>query len=209
MNGRGMPIEHLRDLEVLEAVARGDQLTQRGLAAHLGVALGLTNLYVKRLVRKGFIKCVNVQSNRLLYLITPRGIAQKSRLTYEYMQYSLHLYRQIRRHLRIVLEPLGQSGQTVAIYGSGEAAELAYLALRDAGLEPATIFDGGSAGRFLGMNVRDVREQDQVAYDLMIVATLDPPGALVRQLVAAGIAPEKLITLRPIDRPRVRAGNDT
>jgi DNA-binding MarR family transcriptional regulator len=203
-----MPIEQLRDLEVLEAVARGERLTQRGLAAHLGIALGLTNLYVKRLVRKGFIKCVNVQSNRLLYLITPRGIAEKSRLTYEYMQYSLHLYRQIRQHLRSVLEPLGRAGQRVAIYGSGEAAELAYLALRDAGLEPATVFDGTGAGHFLGMTVRDVREQNHVAYDLMIVATLDPPAALVSQLVAGGIPPEKLITLRPIDGPRARAWAD-
>lgn len=201
-----MSVERLRDLEVLEAVTRDNQITQRGLAAQMGMALGLTNLYVKRLVRKGFIKCVNVQSNRLRYLITPRGIAEKTRLTYEYIEYSLNLYGQVRRHLRGVLGPLALRGQRVAIYGSGEAAELAYLALRDAGLEPATIFDGRGAGQFLGMTVRDVREQNQVAYDLMIVATLDPPGTLVRELIASGIPPERLITLRPIDRPRARAG---
>lgn len=201
-----MPTEHLRDLEVLEAVARDQQLTQRGLAAHLGIALGLTNLYIKRLVRKGFIKCVSIPSNRLLYLITPRGIAEKTRLTYEYMQYSLHLYRQIRTHLRTVLEPLARSGQRVAIYGSGEAAELAYLALRDVGLEPATVFAGNGGASFLGMAVRDLRERDQVAYDVIIVATLDPPDPVVRELMAAGIGPEQLITLQPMDGTRPSAG---
>src|SRR5262245_24628956 len=102
-NGRGIPVEELRDLEVLEAVAEDQLITQRGLAARLGIALGLTNLYMRRLVRKGLIKCVNVQSNRLRYLITPRGIAEKSRLTFEYMEYSLFLYRQVRGHLRDAL----------------------------------------------------------------------------------------------------------
>ena len=62
---------------------------------------GLTNIYLKRLVRKGYIKCVNVQSNRITYLITPRGIAEKARLTYEFMDYSLHLYGEVRQHLRV------------------------------------------------------------------------------------------------------------
>lgn len=193
-----MTVEDIRDLEVLEAVSRDEQITQRGLAVKLGIALGLTNLYVKRLVRKGFIKCVSVQSNRLLYFVTPRGIAQKTRLTYEYMEYSLHLYRQVRSHLRLVLEPLAQSGKRIAIYGAGEAAELAFISLREAGLEPAAIFDGDSRGRFLGMAVQDVREQDQIAYDLLIVATLEPPGPLVAQLIKAGVQPEKLIMLRPL-----------
>ena len=196
-NRPAMAVEDLRDLEVLEAVTQDREITQRGLAAKLGIALGLTNLYVKRLVRKGFIKAVNVQSNRLLYLITARGIAEKSRLTYDYMEYSLYLYRQVRIHLRSVLEPLSHSGKRVAIYGAGEAAELAYLSLREAGLEPAAIFDGNASGQFLGTEVRDIREQDRVAYDLLIVATLEPPGTLVAQLIGAGVAAEKLITLRP------------
>ena len=55
-------------------------------------------------MRKGYIKCVNVQPNRISYLITPRGIAEKARLTYEFMDYSLHLYREVRQHLREVLQ---------------------------------------------------------------------------------------------------------
>ena len=82
-----------RELKVLEAIADDERLTQRGLATRLGIALGLTNLYLKRLVRKGYVKCVNVHSNRVLYLITPKGIVEKTRLTYEFMEYSLQVYR--------------------------------------------------------------------------------------------------------------------
>src|SRR5581483_7003652 len=68
-----MDIEAERDLRLLEAVEQNSRITQRGLATKLGIALGLTNIYLKRLARKGYIKCVNVQSNRLTYLITPRA----------------------------------------------------------------------------------------------------------------------------------------
>ena len=61
-----MKVEELRELAVLEAIENDARLTQRSLASTLGIALGLTNLYLKRLVRKGYIKCVNVRSNRLL-----------------------------------------------------------------------------------------------------------------------------------------------
>src|SRR6266481_4209551 len=132
-----MDVEARRDLKLLEAVEQDSRVTQRGLATKLGIALGLTNIYLKRLIRKGYIKCINVQSNRLLYLITPQGIAEKTRLTYEFMDYSLHLYREVRQHLSHVLRPCKEDGtERIAVYGTGEAAELAYLSLREQGLEP-------------------------------------------------------------------------
>ena len=126
-----MDIEARRHLRLLEAVEEDSRVTQRGLAVKLGIALGLTNIYLKRLVRKGYIKCVNVQSNRLSYLITPRGIAEKVRLTYEFMDYSLHLYSEVRQHLRGMLHECAASGSRIAIYGRGEAAEIAYLSLKE------------------------------------------------------------------------------
>jgi DNA-binding MarR family transcriptional regulator len=192
-----MDLEAHRNLQALEAIAEDDRITQRTLSTKLGIALGLTNIYLKRLVRKGYVKCVNVQSNRLRYLLTPTGIAEKTRLTYEFMAYSLVLYRRVREHLRIVLAPLAGSGKRVAIYGAGEAAELAYISLREAGFQPAAIFGDDAPGRFLGEAIRDIREQGDVPFDLLIVATLEPPAALVSQLIAAGVTAEKLITLQP------------
>lgn len=193
-----MDVEARRELTVLDAVARDQTITQRSLAAKLGIALGLTNIYLKRLIRKGYIKCINVQSNRLLYLITPQGIAEKSRLTYEFMDYSLHLYREVRQHLSEVLRPCKDDGaQRIAVFGTGEAAELAYLSLKEQGLEPVAIFATGAGGTFLGMPIRGLDECNEVAFDRLIVATLDKPDALVAQLARAGIPQRKLLTLKP------------
>ena len=209
-----MDIEAHRDLKLLEAVEENSRVTQRSLATKLGIALGLTNVYLKRLVRKGYIKCVNVQSNRITYLITPRGIAEKARLTYEFMDYSLHLYGEVRQHLRVVLQECAAAGRRVGICGRGEAAELAYLSLREFGLEPVAIFDEDHGHEFLGMPVRPIAEHDQVAFDLMIVATLERSGNQVAALIRCGVPKHKLFPLRQASPTRrtpspelVRSGN--
>ena len=190
-----MDVESHRDLRLLEAVEENSRVTQRGLATRVGIALGLTNIYLKRLTRKGYIKCVNVQPNRITYLITPRGVAEKMRLTYQFMDYSLHLYRDVRQHLRGVLKERARADRGIAIFGRGEAAEIAYLSLKEFGMEPLAIFDH-EAGDFLGMPVRPIAEHAQVPYDLLVVASLDPSEDAVKELLGFGIAPEKLLPLR-------------
>src|SRR5215470_4710514 len=187
-----MDIEAHRDLKLLEAVEEDSRITQRSLANRLGIALGLTNIYLKRLVRKGYIKCVNVQSNRISYLITPRGIAEKARLTYEFMDYSLHLYGEVRQHLRSVLQECAAADRRVAIYGRGEAAELAYLSLKEFGLDPVAVFDSEGGREFLGMPVRPIADHEQFAFDLLIIARLDRDGDAVGTLIRDGIPVEKL-----------------
>ena len=212
-----MDLEAHRDLKLLEAVEQNAHVTQRGLASRLGIALGLANIYVKRLMRKGYIKCVNVQPNRISYLITPRGIAEKARLTYEFMDYSLHLYREVRQHLRDVLQECAEAERRVAIFGRGEAAELAYLSLKESGLEPVAIFDEQGGDMFLGMPVLPIAQHVDVAYDLMIVASLDKSPHPLATLAREGVPMDKLFPLRrePVPQPRrsrpaaerVRAGN--
>jgi DNA-binding MarR family transcriptional regulator len=190
--------ESRHELNLLEAVEQNGRVTQRGLAAKLGIALGLTNIYVKRLVRKGYIKCVNIQSNRVSYLITPKGIAEKARLTYEFMEYSLQIYRRARSHLRSLLEPYAAgSSARIAIYGTGEAAELAYLCLRELGLEPAVVFDDARGGNFFGIPVVDIRTHSSSDYDHLIIGTMEDPHAMASRLIACGVPASKLLALRP------------
>jgi DNA-binding MarR family transcriptional regulator len=185
-----------RALKVLEAVAENSRLTQRGLASRLGIAVGLTNLYLKRLAHKGYIKFVNVRPNRILYLLTPKGIAEKTRLTYEFMECSLVLYRQVRTHMSTIVLPCVRRAGSLALYGTGEAAELAYLCLRENGLELNAVFDD-ERGRFLGMPVHAIRDHAAIPFDVLIVARLEQPDEMVAELVRLGIPKERLVTLRP------------
>jgi DNA-binding MarR family transcriptional regulator len=191
-----------RDLEILTAIGEGRPLTQRLLAQRLGVALGLANLYLKRLASKGLIKISEFPQKpsarkRLRYVLTPKGLLEKSRLTYEYMSYSLGIYRRTRETLREALGDLHSRGlKRIAFYRSGEAAELAYVTLKEFGLEPLAVFDRDEGGFFLGLPVRPIAQAVDAEFDAIVIATFERPEPDLAELTGLGIPHEKLLTLR-------------
>jgi DNA-binding MarR family transcriptional regulator len=191
-----------RDLEILTAIEEGLPLTQRALAERLGVALGLTNLYLKRLARKGCIKIVEfprkpAARKRLRYLLTPRGMAEKTRLTYEHMAYSLNLYRRARRTLRQSLGGLADGrARRIALCGTGEAAEVAYLTLKEMGLDPVGVFAAAADGPFLGYPVQPLADLAAEEFDVVIVATFERPEPSLVELSRLGVAADRIVTLR-------------
>jgi DNA-binding MarR family transcriptional regulator len=200
-----MDVESRRDLQMLEALEQEAIITQRTLATRLGIALGLTNLYLKRLIRKGYVKCVTVSPNRLVYSLTPRGVARKARLTYEFMKYSLDFYRDVRQHLRRSLAGAVARQNRVAIYGTGDAAELVFLLLRDMGLELTAVFGPEGNGQFLGLPVRSIGDHAHEDYDILIVAVLERPAGTAKLLRQSGVPDDKVITLQPGAPPPAQA----
>ena len=192
-----MDLESRRDLRLLEALEQESTITQRTLASRLEIALGLTNLYLKRLIRKGYVKCVTVSPNRLVYSLTPKGMARKARLTYEFMKYSLDFYRDARQHLRRSLARAVTGRGRVAIYGTGDAAELVFLLIRDMGLELVAVLGPEADGQFLGHPVQAIAGYDTGAYDILIVAVLERPSGTVKLLRQMGVPEEKVLMLRP------------
>jgi DNA-binding MarR family transcriptional regulator len=121
------------DLQILNHIEENPDTTQADLAMRLGVAVGSVNWYIKRLINKGYIKVTQMQRRRLRYLLTPKGISEKARLTKEFMQASLHWYRETRRVSKEFLEQIKQAGyDTVCIRGDGDLAEIVYLTCLEA-----------------------------------------------------------------------------
>jgi len=85
------------ELRILEALEQEPDTTQAGLAARLGVAVGTVNWYLKRLVKKGYVKTKQLERRNLKYFVTPSGLARKAQLTKEYLEASLRVYRELRR----------------------------------------------------------------------------------------------------------------
>ena len=79
--------------------------------------------------------------------------------------------------------------------------ELAYLTLKEFGLEPVGIFAGEGGGHFLGLPVRPVSELPAADVDGIVVATFERPERHVAGLVRLGLPPEKFLTLRRLASP--------
>lgn len=200
-----MDVQGQRDLQLLNEVERYAEVTQRSLADKLGVALGLTNLYLKRLARKGYIKITTLPHHRIKYLLTPKGLAEKTRLTYEYMRYSLSYYRDMRERLRRVLADLSQAGaKRVVVYGTGELAELAYLSIREMDLTLVGFVDGKDRGLFLSYPVWPMEALREWEFDALVIADLERAKHLRATLLRHGIPMRKIVSLGPAaDRDRV------
>ena len=191
-----MNVQGQRDLLLLSEVERDAGVTQRSLSTKLGVALGLTNLYLKRLARKGCIKITTIPRNRIQYLLTPQGLAEKSRLTYLYMQHSLSYYRDMRARLKAMMARLdGSHGQRVVIYGTTELAELAYLSLREMNVECVGFIDGSSRESFLSCPVSSPDKVSRWQFDWVLITDLEHASACEEQLVQSGVLREKVLTL--------------
>jgi DNA-binding MarR family transcriptional regulator len=126
------------DLErrLLEAIEQNPDTTQARLAAQLGVAVGSINWYMKRLTHKGYVKVTHLQRRKLIYFLTPQGLARKAHLTSQYMKASLRAYRELREKARRVLGELKAAGYEILhLEGDGEAIEIFRLTCLEQGVK--------------------------------------------------------------------------
>jgi DNA-binding MarR family transcriptional regulator len=127
-----------RELILLEHIERDPDITQASLAAQLGVAVGTVNWHIKRLISKGYVKVKRAQRRKLRYIITPEGIAFRARLTVNYIETSMRLYRRTRTRVRELLAEVQQSGyDRVQLIGDGDIADICRLTCLEQGINVA------------------------------------------------------------------------
>lgn len=152
--------QHL-NYKILSEIEGGKLVSQRSLSRELGIALGLTNLLIKRLVNKGYVKTSSaIRGKRLQYLLTRKGIAEKSRLTIASMENTIRLYTETREKIRISLDKLvrsddnSDSPQRIVFYGAGDVAEIAYITLNNSVFELVGVVDDHRNGQeFFGHRI--------------------------------------------------------
>ncbi|MEC7202172.1 MAG: winged helix-turn-helix transcriptional regulator [Pseudomonadota bacterium] len=156
-------------LELLNVVHENSDLTQRSMARELGIALGMANTYLKRCVRKGYIKVRQIPSNRYSYYLTPKGFKEKSRLTAEYLSSSFTFFRRAKDQC---LESLGyakvRGWHRVALVGVGDLAEIFALCAIEHSVDLVGILDSKTEKpTFAGLNIAPM------------IADLEPLDALI------------------------------
>lgn len=125
-----------RELILLEQIERDPDVTQASLAVQLGVAVGTVNILIKNLIEKGYVKSKSAnQRKKLRYIITPEGIAFRARLTVNYIENSMRLYRRTRkRAMELLAEAQAQGFDSVRITADGDLAEICRLTCIEQGV---------------------------------------------------------------------------
>ena len=191
-------------LGLLNAVGRDSALTQRSMASELGIALGLANAYLKRCVRKGLIKVTQVPANRYAYYLTPKGFAEKSRLTTEFLSISFNFFRNARSECADAFTMCATNGwRRVALAGVSDLAEIATLCAIDLPVTLIGIIDSGhDAESFAGLKVvRRIEDFGAGAVDAVAVTNFSSPQAVFDRLIEVFPA-QRVITPRLLEISR-------
>jgi DNA-binding MarR family transcriptional regulator len=193
---------------ILSEIEAGHPISQRSLASSLGIALGMTNLLLRRLVRKGWVRVSHIRPNRVGYFLTPTGMAEKARMSRGYFQDSVRLYASARDRIRHSFEELSRSWpagasdpatnvKRIMFLGTGEAAEIAYVCLQETDLELTGVIDFQGRARFFGVPVHPGQPiqpalRDCLASKRPVVVVFGDGEQAQTFISAAGVPPERV-----------------
>ena len=185
--------------QILQAIANGDRITQRAVSKNLGVALGLTNLLIRRLGAKGYVRVTGIGTRHVRYLMTPAGWQALGRATRASLENTVHLYTQTREQIRAGLsqfsathQPNDAGEKPVIFYGAGDVAEIAFVSLQTTDLKLVGVVDDRRTGQFFHLPIRSsdlltTESLDGVRYDYVVVTSFRHSDAIAARLTARAV----------------------
>ena len=165
----------IRELEILERLEGDGYLTQRDLSREVGIALGLVNHLLKKMVNKGWIKIKNIDAKKIRYLITPEGASEKSSLLYKRVESTIHFYLEAKRVIKDKVIHLKNEGvKDVSIYGINHISEVLFIVLKELGLEVDSVVDEKKEGKeWFGYKVIGMDQFVKSNTGVLIIASFD------------------------------------
>jgi hypothetical protein len=182
------------------------QVSQRSLARRLGIALGLTNLLLRRVVRKGWVRMIHIRPNRVTYLLTPAGISEMAKMSRDSLQYSLRFYSDARqrvgkRFAKLSTEwPIDRADKRIVFFGTGEIAEIGYVCLQETDLQLVGAIDDQGRRRFFDVPLysldwlRETANTD-APYAQLVVMSFGDKEKIAHQLLELGLGEERICWL--------------
>ena len=190
-----METQDIRTLRILEKVGDDFAPSQREMAKDLNISLGLVNSFIKRLALRGYVKASSIPRQRIRYILTPKGMTEKSRLTYRYIQFSYQYYREARQRLQKLFSQLETSGvRRVVFYGATDLAEIAFLSLQETGIELVAVVDDCNSGKkIIGREVIDSRGLGQLLFDRIVVTDDTQRESILNSLLSSYLSRREIV----------------
>ncbi len=166
-----MKTQDMKELQIVQALSEEDGLTQRDLFLRLDMAQGLVNRYLKRLAKKGWIELTTSPPKKMLYWLTPKGLSEKSRLTYEFVTFNYRLFREAHANASNTLSRLARKEKVkrVVFYGVDPVAEVVSMSLKENKITLDGVADEEAAGQtFLGTKVLGIDDLDGRTFDCIL-----------------------------------------
>lgn len=124
-----------QEYDLLNEIAQDSMVTQASLSKRLGIAVGSVNWYLKRLVKRGWVKVSHLDRTRLQYDLTPEGMTVFTERAMQYAKDSLTVYKSFRQKALVVVKELKASDiDQVYLEGNDEIMDILRLTCIEAGI---------------------------------------------------------------------------
>lgn len=151
--------EEITQYNILQSIENGEKISQRQLSLQLGINVASINFALKKLTKRGLVKMLGVNPRRIRYILTPKGIAEKTQLAYKFFDRNFHFYKAVRKDVENKIDSISFQGKnSVAIYGVTDLMEMAYLVIKDKEIDLVAIVDNEKKIRIFGYQVIGVDE---------------------------------------------------
>ena len=160
-------------LNLLSAIDSNKSLTQRVLSKELGIALGLTNRYLKRCIDKGLVKFKSIPANRYSYYLTPSGFSEKTKLTAKYFYKSFNFYREAKDQCLVLInECLIKKKKRLILSDPSEFAEIAIIVSHNTNLDFIGILGDNGESYLSGISMKK-SIKDFNNYDAVLISKME------------------------------------
>jgi len=170
--GVGMAELTEKEIELLYELGRDDSLSQRRLAEKVRISLGATNLFLRKLARKGLLKVKKINKRNLQYVLTPEGFSERARWNFLCLEQNLNYFANAKSVLIERIDRIIAAGyRSIYIFGSSEQAEIAFLGIMNSDITLKG-FIGKERGRFLDypvFTVDEILEQEISATECVLI----------------------------------------
>jgi len=174
------PSDEIRDLRFLEELERNPVISQRELSHKFGIALGVTNACLKRMVRKGWIRIRDLNPRKIGYYLTPKGMVEKGRLTLNLITYRVQHYSELKKIIgKRLLEMQNKGLKRLVFYGISDEMEVAYITLQGVSLKLVGIVEDDEKFKpqiLFGFEVEPVSRVKDLKPDCVLITSLMENG---------------------------------
>jgi DNA-binding MarR family transcriptional regulator len=146
--------------DILDILAREEDLTQREIAQKTGISLGLVNILIKKCAKKGLLKIERINSRNIRYILTPEGITELTKRTINYVKRSYIAIKKLQWRIRELAEKHSKQGKKIYILNreKDEVFQLVRNTLNDLNIKYNIINDRQS------INNLEIDNKDIVIY---------------------------------------------
>jgi DNA-binding MarR family transcriptional regulator len=121
-----------REFELVNIVGSEIASNQRDLSRHINLSLGQTNMLLRRLITKGYIRISKLDKRRVKYLLTPQGLAEKMDKSVKYTLRTISSISLIKERLKDLLKEIHAKGERhFFILGESDLASLVEMAMHE------------------------------------------------------------------------------